>query len=355
MTARIPATDKGTADRIEADDGGYWVRLVTWQALDREGTCMQHCVGDGGYDDLVGGEDLHDDAIWSLRDRDGLSILTVRIRHRELNYAKGPFNHAPGRGASMQVRHLVAAFKAVGRCLDVSTCETEIVLLEDGRTFRHDRLPPEVQAERDAALQQRGPMRLSPYQAEITWLMDDGAGPASGFDPFATTARESDPVVRVWATFESGGHTYVTRSGIRFTAPFNAFGIVSAETRREAFLQRYRAAVGAPSAAPPSGSRLGEVMARSPSGSGGHPGGGGGGGYVAYERATFTAEWVQVQDLQGRILGPAPRALPWSEDCLTDPFIRIDPHPDAPGHGAGGGGGRIEILGETNVLGFGRT
>jgi hypothetical protein len=157
MTARTPATDKGTADRIEADDGGYSVRLVTWQALDREGTCMHHCVGDGGYDDLVGGEDLHDDAIWSLRDRDGLSILTVRIRHRELNYAKGPFNHAPGRGASMQVRHLVAAFKAAGRCLDVSTCETEIVLLEDGRTFRHDRLPPEVQAEREAAQNQRGP------------------------------------------------------------------------------------------------------------------------------------------------------------------------------------------------------
>lgn len=155
MTERTPAGDKGTADRIEADDGAYWVRLVTWQALDREGACMDHCVGEGGYDKLVGGEDLTDDAIWSLRDRDGISILTVRISLGEVDYAKGPSNHEPGRGASMQVRHLVAAFEAAGHPLDV--CRgTGIVLLEDGRTFRHDRLPPEVQAEREAAQRQRG-------------------------------------------------------------------------------------------------------------------------------------------------------------------------------------------------------
>ncbi len=147
---RAPAGDKGTADRVEADDGAYWVRLATWQALDREGACMSHCVGDGDYDDLVGSEDLHDDAIWSLRDRDGLSVLTVQIRDQELDDAKGPSNHPPGRGASMQVRHLVAAFKAVGHRLDV--CRgTGIVLLQDGRTFRHDRLPPEAQAEQAPA------------------------------------------------------------------------------------------------------------------------------------------------------------------------------------------------------------
>lgn len=155
MTERTPAGDKGTADRIEADDGGYWCRLVTRQALDREGACMDHCVGEGGYDKLVGGEDLTDDSIWSLRDRGGMSILTVRIWIGEVDLAKGPSNHEPGRGASMQVRHLVAAFKAAGHALEVSEAQTDIVLLEDGRTFRRDRLPPEVRARMQTEAEER--------------------------------------------------------------------------------------------------------------------------------------------------------------------------------------------------------
>jgi hypothetical protein len=148
--ARAPAGEKGTADRIEADEGMFWVRLVTRQALDREGAAMQHCVGDGDYDALVGGEELHDDAIWSLRRADGSSALTVRVRRGELDYARGFSNHGPGKGACLQVRHLAAAFAAAGHSLAVDE-DTGIVLLDDGRTFRRDRLPPEVVAAREAA------------------------------------------------------------------------------------------------------------------------------------------------------------------------------------------------------------
>lgn len=150
--ARTPAGEKGTADRIEADDGAYWVRLVTRQALDREGEAMDHCVGDGNFDSLVGGEDLTDGSIWSLRRANGVSVLTVRIEDTfgpaNLNYARGYDNHAPGRGAALQVRHLVKAFEAAGTKLHVCP-SSRIVVVPDGRTFRDDRIPPAVQAALD--------------------------------------------------------------------------------------------------------------------------------------------------------------------------------------------------------------
>ncbi len=154
---REPAGDRGTADRIEADEGHYWLRLVTKQAMDREGRAMGHCVGNGGYDEHAGSEEMADNAIWSLRRPDGVSVLTTQIRYLELDYAKGPKNSAPGRFESLQVAHLVAGFKEAGHALKVDE-DTGIVLLEDGRTFRADRLPPGVQAEiqeRDARRRER--------------------------------------------------------------------------------------------------------------------------------------------------------------------------------------------------------
>jgi hypothetical protein len=139
----MSAGDRGTADRVEADQGQYWIRLVTRSALDREGLAMQHCVGDGGYDSLAGGEDMVDDSIWSLRRADGESVLTVRVQDCKLDYARGFSNRPPKKGACLQVRHLVAAFVAAGRQLAVDE-STGIVLLRDGQTFRRDRLPLEL-------------------------------------------------------------------------------------------------------------------------------------------------------------------------------------------------------------------
>lgn len=272
MTApRQPAGEKGTADRVEADDGAYWVRLVTRQALDREGVAMEHCVGDGGYDTLVGGEDLVDDSIWSLRTAAGRSVLTVRIWELELDYARGFANHGPGKGAALQVRHLAKAFAAAGHRLRVDE-DTGIVLLHDGRSFRRDRLPPDVVAAREAAERAREAERAERRRRERESAPGRGydipfaqvlARPAGSTGPFVPmggladpsslgimelTASQPDPVVESWGLPHLRGHGFRTRSGIRFEVSASAiidapFGI------QRVLLEAYRAAIARASAA----------------------------------------------------------------------------------------------------------
>lgn len=85
------AGDEGTADPVPSVGGHRWLHLVTPEALDAESAAMGHCVGDGGYDYLTwerGRDGLPErrrcarDAaagIWSLRDRDGRSVLTAEV------------------------------------------------------------------------------------------------------------------------------------------------------------------------------------------------------------------------------------------------------------------------------------
>lgn len=68
----------GDGDEVlyaELSDGLHLVRLLTPAALDRESGEMQHCIGNGGYDDLV--ED-GDHLFLSLRDRHGKAHATLR-------------------------------------------------------------------------------------------------------------------------------------------------------------------------------------------------------------------------------------------------------------------------------------
>lgn len=108
MSRRDPRTaagERGTADRVEAGDGRYFVRLVTRQALDREGAAMRSCLGDGSYDGEVGSESLGDDAIWSLRRAtDGVSIATLQVavwdaKRAAVTEARGYRNRPTGRPA----------------------------------------------------------------------------------------------------------------------------------------------------------------------------------------------------------------------------------------------------------------
>ncbi|MFJ7437338.1 hypothetical protein ACIQW5_06745 [Methylorubrum thiocyanatum] len=85
------AGDEGTVDPVPSVAGHRWLHLVTPEALDAESAAMGHCVGDGGYDHLTwerGRDGLPErsrcarDAaagIWSLRDRDGRSVLTAEV------------------------------------------------------------------------------------------------------------------------------------------------------------------------------------------------------------------------------------------------------------------------------------
>lgn len=303
-STREPAGDKGTADRIQADDGHAWVRLVTKQAMDREGACMGHCIGNGGYDEYAGSEEMADDAIWSLRRPDGVSVLTAQVRYLELDYAKGPKNSDPGRFECLQVAHLVAGFKEAGHALKVDE-DTGIVLLEDGRTFQVDRLPPDVVAARAEAARRleeeragplasacnlvalRGQVFFRPAGSPSIRILGEGSpfefvgGASSGYGPgggggaarveerierleirsnesprrpiidtlthrsplhFAMelTANEADPIVECWSDFNTGLETFRTRSGIRFSSG-RQFWLMA--TGSQDLIQAYRAAI----------------------------------------------------------------------------------------------------------------
>lgn len=182
---RTPAGEKGTADRIEADDGGFWVRLTTKQALDREGVCMRHCIGDGEYDLYAGDEDIAS-GIWSLRDRTGLSRLTVQVLLCQIEDAYGPDNHDISKWSALQIRHLIAAYAAAGHCL-MADIYPYILIAPDGRTFRHDRVPADVRKAIAAAEREEQIVAAAREVIGISRLMKlMGVYPGGASDPHAT-------------------------------------------------------------------------------------------------------------------------------------------------------------------------
>ncbi|KQP94134.1 hypothetical protein ASF60_13600 [Methylobacterium sp. Leaf113] len=125
MSDRQPATDKGTADRVEADNGGYWVRLVTKQAMKREGVCMGNCLDSQSYGgEFAGNEEMVSTGFWLLRKVDGLSHMLVKVVSHgmsdgHLTQAKGPKNNQPSAWSCRQLRHLVIAFRNAGATLRI--------------------------------------------------------------------------------------------------------------------------------------------------------------------------------------------------------------------------------------------
>ena len=264
---RPPAGDKGTADRIEADDGAYWVRLITRQALDREGAAMGHCVGNGGYDNLVGGEEIWDDSIWSLRRADGTSILTVRVQDHDVDYARGPENHEPGRGASMQLSHLVAGYTARSPHPLLVDEDIGITLLMDGRTYRIDRLPADAAAARarsEAAQrfeQQTRRLRAlerdydravaAPVERVELCTTETLRRPVIQHVPalapmhlaFDLTRREVDPVVQTWRNGEGLAQRFRTRSGLAFDVADAISRMPGGPNWADAFMAAYRSTI----------------------------------------------------------------------------------------------------------------
>lgn len=91
---------------LELDGGWGWVRLTTGQALDREGQAMGHCVGSGGYDDLVDAD--APDGLYSLRDGRSRPHVTVEVRDGIIEQARGKGNTTPT-GHSARLAALVQA------------------------------------------------------------------------------------------------------------------------------------------------------------------------------------------------------------------------------------------------------
>jgi hypothetical protein len=147
----VPAGLAGTTDHVDAGDGWLLVRLLTRQALVREGRHMDHCLADGGYALMAGEEDLAGDSIWSLRDPDGMSVVTLDVRRATVGRAqvveaRGPSNRPVRRSAARRLGPLVTAFRGAGVALDFAG-ETGLAMADDGRVMRKDRAPPEVLAQ----------------------------------------------------------------------------------------------------------------------------------------------------------------------------------------------------------------
>lgn len=219
-----PAGLAGTVDHLDAGDGWLLARLMTKQAFVREGAHMDHCLGDAMHFHLAGEEELTGDAIWSLRDPEGVSWVTLEIleghnegaapRLSHVTMAKGPGNRTVRRSVARRLQALVAAFRAAGRELDFNV-ETGLVMADDGRVMREDQAPAEVREqarERHIARVVR-PWCPTPEQGEprhvrveIAQALAEALHGATGMPVYEWCQRElriEEPAVRIEATVDA--------------------------------------------------------------------------------------------------------------------------------------------------------
>lgn len=132
----------------ELVDGMYLVRLETPAALDRESAEMQHCIGNGGYDDLLeDGSSL----FLSLRDHHGKAHATLEIDLEEnrLEQLQGKQNKAPAR---KYVEALAPFLKSNRYKTDLRACDIGHVIDIHGRWHPIGNLPDNLTVQGDLHL-----------------------------------------------------------------------------------------------------------------------------------------------------------------------------------------------------------
>lgn len=90
-TVQLPGDEELFA---ELSEGYYLARLWSRNALVREGLEMQHCLGDGAYDDLIGRDDYQ---YLSLRDPFGRPHATIEVVGGRISQIQGKQNQVPVR------------------------------------------------------------------------------------------------------------------------------------------------------------------------------------------------------------------------------------------------------------------
>jgi len=139
------AGDVGTADRIEADDGHYWVRLATAGAIRAEGFVMRNCLTQGFYVRCALSEGPLENGLWSLRTRTGASVALAEFAaewdEMRLIQFLGPINAMASALAYRQLLYLAGFFSSEGRSLAISNKLAEPVVVAEGKTYRWDRAP----------------------------------------------------------------------------------------------------------------------------------------------------------------------------------------------------------------------
>ncbi|MER8571369.1 PcfJ domain-containing protein [Mesorhizobium sp. M1409] len=135
------AKSLGVADErcvADLEDGYKLVKLLTPEALDLESRRMHHCVGHGSYDaGLAAGH--HE--IYSLRDRRGRPVATIKINRGEIDQIKGKRNASPEARHIAVLKPLAKAVRWKGRggfwpyAVDINGVEHDIDEIPAGATF----------------------------------------------------------------------------------------------------------------------------------------------------------------------------------------------------------------------------
>lgn len=142
-------------------DGWQWVRLISDQALDFEGSQMRHCVGDGAYDQFR-------TDIYSLRDPSGQPCCTV-----EFDPDRARVQQARARGNSDVPAKYVDRVESLLRTLRprrMNARLTEFAINENGDILRVSRAsywPRGTRIRNHLVLSQRDDVRALPADLHI--------------------------------------------------------------------------------------------------------------------------------------------------------------------------------------------
>ena len=130
---------------FQAPDDWNVVRMLTAEALDRESAFMRHCIGNGGYDQMLGDKDC---GLYSLRDPFGKPHVTVEVSDRRVLQIQGKQNRPPIREYLERLAPFLQAEK-----LAVSSTEFGIIFDSRGQVHLYDDLPDELEVHGDFVLQ----------------------------------------------------------------------------------------------------------------------------------------------------------------------------------------------------------
>jgi hypothetical protein len=146
--------DEMLVERLE--DGYAIVRLLKPAALDRESAAMQHCIGNGAYDDLL---DDPRKLYLSLRSPSGKAHATMEIDAGVIVQISGKQNRTP---VQAHLDRLVPFIKRGGYPVRVSAAQLGYVIASDGVWHRLDSLPPKLHVNGDLNLEKTDLTELPP-------------------------------------------------------------------------------------------------------------------------------------------------------------------------------------------------
>jgi len=85
-------SERGSYKVMDLDNGYYVAQLFSPESLDFESDCMNHCAGDGYYDNQIHRTDVQ---IYSVRNKKGVPQLTLEVNNGIIVQAQGHGNRVP--------------------------------------------------------------------------------------------------------------------------------------------------------------------------------------------------------------------------------------------------------------------